>query len=89
MTRLETTMKTTYRNAFLLLAGGGLMACQDPSVDKIQARVSDPIRTASASPSGATAYLNRKDFGIVYPGMPDDLIRDGVVIRLKVRGVRG
>jgi len=26
--------------------------------------------------------INRKDFGIVYPGKPDDLIRDEVVIRL-------
>lgn len=28
--------------------------------------------------------LNRKDFGIVYAGMPDDLIRDEVVIELKL-----
>jgi polyisoprenoid-binding protein YceI len=28
--------------------------------------------------------INRKDFGIVYPGMPDDLIRDDVVIKLKI-----
>lgn len=28
--------------------------------------------------------LNRKDFGIVYPGMPDDLIQDNVVIKLDV-----
>jgi polyisoprenoid-binding protein YceI len=28
--------------------------------------------------------LNRKDFGIVYPGMADDLIRDEVVIELKL-----
>lgn len=27
--------------------------------------------------------INRKDFGIVYKGKADDLIRDGVVIRLK------
>lgn len=26
--------------------------------------------------------INRKDFGIVYPGKPDDLIRDEVVIKL-------
>lgn len=28
--------------------------------------------------------INRKDWGIVYPGMKDDLIRDGVVIRLDI-----
>ena len=31
--------------------------------------------------------INRKDYGIVYPGRPDDLIRDEVVIRLDMIGV--
>jgi len=29
--------------------------------------------------------INRRDFGIEYPGMPDDLIRDEVVVRFDVR----
>lgn len=29
--------------------------------------------------------INRKDFGLVYPGKPDDLIRDDVVIKLTIR----
>jgi polyisoprenoid-binding protein YceI len=29
--------------------------------------------------------INRKDFGIVYAGKPDDLIRDNVVLRLDVK----
>jgi polyisoprenoid-binding protein YceI len=28
--------------------------------------------------------INRKDFGIVYPGKPDDLIKDEVLVRLNV-----
>lgn len=32
--------------------------------------------------------IDRKDFGIVYPGMPDDLIADDVVIRFDVRAPR-
>lgn len=32
--------------------------------------------------------LNRKDFGIVYPGKPDDLIRDEVVLKLAVKAPR-
>ncbi len=28
--------------------------------------------------------INRKDFGVVYPGMPDDLIKDDVLIRLNI-----
>jgi polyisoprenoid-binding protein YceI len=32
--------------------------------------------------------INRKDFGIVYPGAPDDLIKDDVLIKLQIRGKR-
>jgi len=28
--------------------------------------------------------INRKDWGLVYPGKADDLIKDGVVIRLSL-----
>jgi polyisoprenoid-binding protein YceI len=28
--------------------------------------------------------INRKDFGIVYPGMPDDLIKDDVLVVLQI-----
>lgn len=40
--------------------------------------------TAKEKGLNATAEfaINRKDFGIVYPGKPDDAIRDGVVIKL-------
>lgn len=30
--------------------------------------------------------INRKDWGIVYPGKPDDLIRDDVVVKLSLNG---
>jgi polyisoprenoid-binding protein YceI len=33
--------------------------------------------------------INRKDFGLVYPGMPDDLIRDEVLIRLTIVAPKG
>ena len=33
----------------------------------------------------AEFVINRKDFGIVYPGMPDDLIKDEVLLKLQVR----
>lgn len=43
-----------------------------------------------ATVEGATLtthfVIDRKDFGIVYPGMPDDLIRDDVVITVKLVG---
>ncbi len=30
--------------------------------------------------------INRKDFGIVYPGKKDDLIKDGVLVKLTLKG---
>lgn len=33
--------------------------------------------------------VNRKDFGLVYPGMPDDLIKDDVLVRLTIRSKKG
>ena len=47
--------------------------------------------SASESRVNASAEfsINRKDFGINYPGMQDDLIRDLVVIKLKLALPRG
>lgn len=45
--------------------------------------------TVKTSPTGvdvdAEFSINRKDFGIVYAGKPDDLIRDDVVIKLAIK----
>ncbi len=30
--------------------------------------------------------INRKDFGVIYPGMPDDLIKDDILLKLTIRG---
>ena len=38
------------------------------------------------SRSNSEFSINRKDFGIVYAGKTDDLIRDDVVIRLNLKG---
>jgi polyisoprenoid-binding protein YceI len=50
-----------------------------------------PARLA-VTPKDATLdsefFLNRKDFGIVYPGMPNDLIREEVVIKLAIHAPR-
>ncbi|GAB4205481.1 MAG: hypothetical protein OHK0013_21400 [Sandaracinaceae bacterium] len=45
--------------------------------------VSDAEVTANAE-----FVIDRRDFGIVYPGLPDDLIRDEVVVRFRVRAPR-
>jgi len=48
--------------------------------------------TIQVSPDSVSANaefsINRKDFGINYPGKADDLIRDGVVIKLTIKAPR-
>jgi polyisoprenoid-binding protein YceI len=46
--------------------------------------------TVSADAVSGTAEfsINRKDFGIVYPGKTDDLIRDDVVLKLSLKAPR-
>jgi hypothetical protein len=50
------------------------------------ARVSVGPRAVSTT---AEFSINRREFGIVYPGMPDDLIQDAVTIRLNLTAPRG
>jgi len=38
--------------------------------------------------ANAEFSIDRQDFGISFPGMPDDLIRDGVVIKLDIHAPR-
>ena len=46
-------------------------------------------RTGETLQVEAEFTLNRQDFGIAYPGMPDDLIRDNVVVQLDLRADGG
>lgn len=47
------------------------------------------LAVAGKDISGKTEFsINRKDFGIVFAGMPNDLIRDGVVIRVDVKATQ-
>jgi polyisoprenoid-binding protein YceI len=43
---------------------------------------------ADAVSGTAEFVINRKDFGIVYPGHTDDLIRDEVVLKLSLKAPR-
>ena len=52
----------------------------------------DPGANVGHSTDADTAAefaINRKDFNIVYPGKPDDLIKDDVVIKLKFNPKKG
>ncbi len=43
---------------------------------------------ADAASGTAEFVINRKDFGIVYPGKQDDLIRDDVLLKLSLKAPR-
>ncbi len=45
--------------------------------------------TATGASGKAEFSINRKDFGIEYPGMTDDLIKDNVVLKLDLAFRRG
>jgi polyisoprenoid-binding protein YceI len=57
----------------------------------VKKSISFPAKVAASDAAvEATAefVINRKDFGIVYPGKPDDLIKDEVVIKLTLKAPR-
>lgn len=63
----------------------------DLSLHGVTKSVSFPatLKLEGDSPKVAAEFsINRKDFNIVYPGMPDDLIRDEVVIKLDLNPAR-
>lgn len=43
---------------------------------------------ANSVDASAEFAINRKDWGIVYPGKPDDLIKDDVLLKLTIHAVR-
>jgi polyisoprenoid-binding protein YceI len=58
------------------------------SLHGIMKSISFPAKvqiSADSVNADAEFAINRKDFGIVYPGMPDDLIKDEVLIKLSIR----
>ena len=44
--------------------------------------------SGNAAEGDASFGINRKDWNIVYPGMPDDLIKDEVLLTLTIRATR-
>jgi polyisoprenoid-binding protein YceI len=63
----------------------------DLTMHGVTQRISFPAQVAQQGDTAtATAAfgINRKDFGLVYPGMPDDLIKDEVLLQLDVQAKR-
>jgi polyisoprenoid-binding protein YceI len=78
----------TFRSAEIKKDGAGHTISGDLTLHGVTKRISFPA-TISATDSEVSANgefsINRQDFGIAYPGMPDDLIRDLVVIKLSLK----
>lgn len=83
---------TTFRSTAIVAAStGGYTVTGLLAMHGVSKQISFPA-TIAVSPTGVTAHaefvINRKDFNIVYPGMPDDLIKDDVTIKLDIRAPR-
>lgn len=75
----------TFRSTGIDKEGEGHMITGDLTLHGVTKRVTFPATiqiTDGAVNANAEFSINRQDFGITYPGMPDDLIRDLVVIKL-------
>ncbi len=81
----------TFRSTEIKKDGAGHTMSGDLTLHGVTKRISFPA-TISATDSEVSANaefsINRQDFGIAYPGMPDDLIRDLVVIKLSLNLLR-
>ena len=77
----------TFESTAIEKEGEGYTITGDLTLHGVTKRISFPasISADDATVTAGTEFsINRKDFGITYPGMPDDLIRDLVVIKLSL-----
>jgi len=77
----------TFRSTEIRKDGDGYTISGDLTLHGVTKRISFPatvvVSDAKVSANGEFS-INRQDYGITYPGMPDDLIRDLVVIKLSL-----
>lgn len=87
----KATFRSTRIEADPAKGPDGYIVTGDFSLHGVTKSISFPA-TIKAGPDSvdvdAEFAVNRKDFGIVYTGTADDLIRDDVVIRLNLRAPR-
>ena len=78
----------TFRSAEISKSGDAYTVAGDLTLHGVTKRISFPA-TIEASAAQVSAHaefsINRHDFGISYPGMRDDLIRDLVVLKLSLK----
>jgi polyisoprenoid-binding protein YceI len=84
---VEKLPTATFKSTAIEKTGDGHTITGDLTLHGVTKRVSFPAMvtvTDGQVTANSEFSINRKDFGITYPGMPDDLIRDLVVIKLSL-----
>lgn len=82
--------KATFESTSIVASTGGKgthTVTGNLDLHGVKKQISFPATIAASADvvtANAEFSINRKDFGIVYPGMPDDLIKDEVLLRLKL-----
>ena len=82
----------TFESTEIKKEGEGHVITGDLTLHGVTKRISFPATIAATDSevsANAEFSINRKDFGIMYAGMPDDLIRDLVVIKLSLKLPKG
>ena len=86
---VDTYPEATFRStAIQPAADGGFEITGDLTLHGVTKSITFPASIdldAGTVTANAEFVLMRSDFGIVYPGKPDDLIRDEVVVRFDLR----
>lgn len=84
---VETFPEATFTSTSIVPADGGFTVTGNLDLHGIRKSITFPAQI-EAGPDEVTAKaefsIKRFDFGIVYPGKPDDLIRDEVVVKFDV-----
>ena len=82
---IEQFTTSTFKSSSITAAEGGHTVTGILSFHGVEKQISFPatITVADGSASLKAEFaLNRKDFGVEYPGKPDDLIKDDVLVKL-------
>lgn len=83
----DTHPESTFVSTAIAQDGATYSVTGDLTLHGVTKSITFPATLALADgkvTANAEFDINRKDFGIVYPGKPDDLIRDNVVLRIHI-----
>ena len=81
---------STFKSTSITPADSGYTVAGDLTLHGVTKGISFPAELSlngSEISTKAEFAINRKDFEIVYPGKPDDLIRDEVVVKFDLKAV--